>query len=111
MLALMTFGDGWLSGRKAKPLQLLHRSCGKPTATVMCSECRAEIVPQRVSYRGGPGAESSRVRVIRSTRRSANPTALERKRPNSAARTLQVIGDRWSFMVIREAFFRVRKRS
>ena len=34
---------------------------------------------------------------------------LDRGRPSSVAQTLKVIGDRWSFMVIREAFFGVRR--
>ncbi|MGB6055005.1 MAG: helix-turn-helix domain-containing protein [Burkholderiaceae bacterium] len=34
---------------------------------------------------------------------------LERVRPCSVARTLQIIGDRWSFLVIREMFFGVRR--
>jgi len=110
MLALMSFGDRWLAGRKAKPLQLVHLTCGKPcSAIVICSECRAVILPHRVGYRDGPGAGTRPVRVVRTTRRSADPMALERRRPSSVARTLQVIGDRWSFMIIREAFFRVKR--
>lgn len=110
MLALMSFGDKWLAGRKAKPLQLIHKRCGKPcSAIVICSACKTEILPQRVSYRDGPGAGSSPVPLDRKSRRSADPTALERRRPSSVARALQVIGDRWSFMIIREAFFRVRR--
>ncbi|MDM0071487.1 helix-turn-helix domain-containing protein [Variovorax sp. J31P207] len=110
MLALMSFGDKWLGGRKKKPLQLIHRTCEHPcSAIVVCSECRVEILPSRVSYRDGPGAGTSTIRVERKSRRSADPTALERRRPSSVARALQVIGDRWSFMIIREAFFRVRR--
>lgn len=110
MLALMSFGDRWLAGRKRKPLQLIHRNCGQPcSAIVICSECRVEILPSDVTYRDGPGAGTSIVHAERKSRRSADPTALERRRPSSVARALQVIGDRWSFMIIREAFFRVRR--
>lgn len=110
MLALMSFGDKWLAGRKGKPLQLVHKHCGKQcSAIVICSACKGEISPNHVSYRDGPGAGSSPVPLDRKSRRSADPTALERRRPSSVARALQVIGDRWSFMIIREAFFRVRR--
>lgn len=34
---------------------------------------------------------------------------LEERRPSSVARALCVIGDRWGFMVAREAFFKVRR--
>lgn len=110
MLALMTFGDRWLAGRKEKPLQLIHKGCGQPcTAVIVCSACKEEILAREVAYRDGPGAGSSPVPETRTSRRSTDPTALERRRPSSVARALQVIGDRWSFMIIREAFFRVRR--
>jgi DNA-binding HxlR family transcriptional regulator len=110
MLALMAFGDRWLSARRAKPLQLAHRACGRPcTAIMACSHCRTPILAHRVRYRDGPGAGTSPIPVGRTSRRSADPTALERRRPSSVARALQVIGDRWSFMILREAFFRIRR--
>lgn len=110
MLSMMTFGDRWLSGDKPKPLHLLHTRCGKACqAIVACSECKREIHARRVRYRDGPGAGTSLVPDDRKSRRSADPTALERRRPSSVARTLRLIGDRWSFMIIRAAFFRVRR--
>lgn len=110
MLALMSFGDRWLAGTEGKPLQLVHRACGHScTAVVICSECKHEVTSQSVSYRAGPGAGTSELQTGTLTRRTADPTALERRRPSSVARALQVIGDRWSFMLIREAFFRVRR--
>ena len=110
VLSLMSSGDKWLAGRRKKPLQLVHAKCGQPCqAIVACSACKQEILAHRVSYRDGPGAGTSPIRLDRKSRRSADPTALERRRPSSVARALQVIGDRWSFMIIREAFFRVRR--
>jgi DNA-binding HxlR family transcriptional regulator len=110
MLALMSFGDRWLAGGQQKPLQLVHRTCGQPcTAEVICSACHAPILPQQVTYREGPGAGSRPMRIRATTRRSADSTALERHRPSSVARALQVIGDRWSFMILREAFLKTRR--
>lgn len=74
-----------------------------------CSHCLNEISADRVSYRDGPGAGTRPIPDKRKTRRSADPTALERRRPSSVARALRVIGDRWSFMIIREPFLRVRR--
>jgi len=110
MLALMSFGDKWLKGDAPKPLQLVHAKCGKPCkALVGCSHCRGEILASRTSYRDGPGTGTTLIEPGRRGRRSADPTALERRRPSSVARALQVIGDRWRFMIIREAFFRARR--
>jgi DNA-binding HxlR family transcriptional regulator len=106
----MRFGDKWLAGRRRKPLQLIHGSCDRPChAIVICPQCQTEILASRVSYRDGPGAGVRLIRAERKSRRAADPTTLERRRPSSVARALQVIGDRWSFMILREAFFHVRR--
>lgn len=110
MLSMMAFGDKWLAEGKPKPLHLLHTLCGKSCqAIVACSSCKKKIFANRVSYRDGPGAGTSLVPDDRKSRRSADPTALERRRPSSVARTMKLIGDRWSFMIIRAGFFRIRR--
>jgi DNA-binding HxlR family transcriptional regulator len=108
MTAMMSFGDKWLAGNKSKPLQLLHTPCTHECqALIACSHCKEEISPRHVTYRDGPGAGLSSIPDDRKSRRSADPTALERRRPSSVARTMKLIGDRWSFMLIRAAFFHV----
>ena len=62
-----------------------------------------------VTYRDGPGAGLSRTIKTKRNRRSSDPTVLERGRPSSVARALKIIGDRWTFMVLREGFFGVRR--
>jgi DNA-binding HxlR family transcriptional regulator len=62
-----------------------------------------------VNYRDGPGAGITPVVDAKRNRRPSDPTVLDRGRPSSVAQTLKVIGDRWSFMVIREAFFGIRR--
>jgi len=109
-LALLKFGDKWLAGRAGPPLQLFHEKCGSAcNPVVACLHCSGEIDVHRVSYRDGPGAGTSPLVRTRRNRRPSNPTHLERRRPCSVARSLKIIGDYWSFMVIREAFFGVRR--
>lgn len=111
MLSLMQFGDRWLSGREPPPLQLIHKVCGKHmSAEVACSSCHVKVDPHEVEYRSGPGAgEQARDLERKRSRRASDPEVLERVRPCSVARTLQIIGDRWSFLLIREMFFGVRR--
>jgi DNA-binding HxlR family transcriptional regulator len=110
MLALLKFGDTWLGRNAEPPLQLIHNACGKHCSPIIvCSSCNGEVDAQRVFYRDGPGAGSKAKAARRRTRRASDPAILERGRPCSVARTLQVIGDRWSFLVIREAFFGVHR--
>ena len=75
---------------------------------VACSHCKEEVDNKNVTYRNGTGAGITPVIDAKRNRRPSDPAVLDRGRPSSVAQTLKVIGDRWSFMVIREAFFGVR---
>lgn len=111
MLSLLRFGDDWLCDGGPPPLQLVHRSCGRRCSPVVaCSACNREINAREVEYRPGPGAGvAARDADRKRSRRASDPTILERVRPCSVARSLQIIGDRWSFLLIRELFFGVRR--
>ncbi|MEO7032076.1 MAG: helix-turn-helix domain-containing protein, partial [Herbaspirillum sp.] len=111
MLALLKFGDTWLNNGAALPLQLIHKTCHRPCSPVVaCSSCNVSIDPHDVQYRNGPGSGNyPRPTERKRSRRASDPDILERVRPCSVARTLQIIGDRWSFLLIREMFFGVRR--
>ncbi|ONN64886.1 MULTISPECIES: helix-turn-helix domain-containing protein [unclassified Herbaspirillum] len=114
MIALLKYGDTWLAGDELPPLQLIHKRCGKAcTPAVVCSECNEPIDPHEIQYRKGPGnllhAHAYSDEERKRSRRPSDPQILERVRPCSVARTLQIIGDRWSFLLIREMFFGVRR--
>jgi DNA-binding HxlR family transcriptional regulator len=110
MLSLMEFGDKWLTGGEPVPLSLTHTACGHTCHPITaCSECLDPINSREVTYRDGPGAGYSEYEVKLKSRRSSDATLLERVRPCSVARTLQIIGDRWSFLIMREAWFGVRR--
>lgn len=109
-MALKEFGDRWLSTSDVPPLVLVHEECGhrcKPI--VACSCCRQPLRATEVTYRDGPGAGREPLRVGRTTRRASDSTRFLKGRPSSVSRTLQIIGDKWSFMVMREAFFGCRR--
>jgi DNA-binding HxlR family transcriptional regulator len=110
MLALLAFGDKWLKKTAKPPIYLVHNHCGEVCRPmVACSHCKEEVGARSVTYRAGPGAGTTPVIDAKRNRRPSDPTVLDRGRPSSVAQTLKVIGDRWSFMVIREAFFGVRR--
>jgi DNA-binding HxlR family transcriptional regulator len=106
MLALLSFGDKWLTGSGKPPIKLVHNLCGCTCrAAVACSHCKVEVTVKTVTYRDGPGAGSTPIVDVKRSRRASDPAVLDRGRPSSVARALKVIGDRWSFMIIREGFF------
>jgi DNA-binding HxlR family transcriptional regulator len=107
-MALMQFGDRWLADPKGVPLQLIHEDCNcasKPF--VSCSCCHQRVAAREVSYRDGPGAGKTPIEPTRRSRRTGDD--FMRGRPSSVSRALEAIGDRWSFLVIREAFFGAKR--
>jgi len=109
-MALMQFGDHWLTSQKGPPLQLVHAGCGMECKPVVaCSCCLEPVRAQDSRYRDGPGAGRSGVQAMKHWRRAADPAQLMRGRPSSVSLALGVIGDKWTFLVIREASLGVRR--
>jgi DNA-binding HxlR family transcriptional regulator len=109
-LSLLRFGDDWEAGKAGPPLQLIHETCGHQCEPVVaCSHCKEAVKIDRVRYRDGPGAGTSSLARLKRRRRASDPTRIEQSRPCSVARTLRIIGDYWSFMVLREGFFGIRR--
>jgi DNA-binding HxlR family transcriptional regulator len=109
-IALMQFGDRWLAGGKPAPLTLVHVSCGSDSHPfVACSHCGKGVNARDVKYRDGPGAGRHPAKAGRNTRRASDGSRFLLGRPSSVSRALQIIGDKWSFMVVREGFFGNRR--
>lgn len=110
MLALLRFGDDWLADGKPPPAELHHMTCGHRCHPVTCcSACGEEIAARDVSYRDGPGAGRSPVDDGPKRRRTVSAEQFEQGRPSSVSRVVAIIGDRWTFLILREAFFGVKK--
>ncbi len=110
MIAMLRFGDQWLKGVPQVPLRLIHRSCGCACEPIVaCSACGEEVRAREVIYRDGPGAGMSPSSDLLRSRRSSDSEQYNRGRPSSVSRTLQIIGDRWTFKVSREAFLGARR--
>ncbi len=110
MLALLRFGDDHLAGEDAPPLRLHHIKCGHDfRPQTVCSECKEPVTALEVSYRDGPGAGQSPSPHLPQRRRSSKAGAFERGRPSSVSRTVAILADRWSFLILRECFFGVKR--
>ena len=110
MLALLRFGDDHLQEKDGPPLTLVHLDCGhacKPES--VCSSCNEPVEAAHVSYRDGPGAGAAPLRIIRQRRRNKSGNVFERGRPSSVSRALEIMADRWTFLVLREFFFGARR--
>jgi DNA-binding HxlR family transcriptional regulator len=109
MLALLRFGDDWLTDDAGRPLTLTHDACGHEChPETVCSACNGAVDALHVTYRDGPGAGTGANTAPR-RRRIPDSKVTSTRRPDSVARTLSILADRWTFLVIREAFFGVRR--
>src|ERR1700686_1837217 len=94
-IALMQFGDRWLSVSKRPPLVLVHRSCGcESHPIVACSECLTELEAREVQYRDGPGAGRRPAKPGRNTRRASDGSRFMLGRPGWVSRAREIIGDK-----------------
>ena len=110
-IALMQFGDRWLSdgkppsaGAGAQAVRLRE-----PPHRRLLANARPNSRRAAVQYRDGPGAGRKPAKPGRNTRRASDGSRFMLGRPSSVSRALQIIGDKWSFMVVREAFFANRR--
>jgi DNA-binding HxlR family transcriptional regulator len=105
MLTAMHWGDQWCAGADPKPVQVTHLGCGRLVhAQMACAHCEEPVLARDVAFDRTPDPVR---RPEGSLRRNRMPglNLLERNRPCSIARTLQVIGDLWSALIIQECFF------
>ncbi|WP_339634343.1 helix-turn-helix domain-containing protein [uncultured Sneathiella sp.] len=108
LVAALNWGQDW-SDKEPTGERLVHTNCGQPLKkAVVCSECHQVVDPRDVRF-------ESRIRTRSKGRerfakmRYVEQALLERQRPCSIARTMATIGDPWSFLIIRECFYGVRR--
>lgn len=108
LVAALNWGEAWASNGPT-PERLIHKNCGCPLKqAVVCSHCHTTVDPRDVSF-------TSRIRNRSKGRekfakmRYVEQELLERQKPSSIARTMATIGDPWSFLIIRECFYGVRR--
>jgi len=110
IVALMAWGDRWLCIEDQPPLLLLRRDGSVPrNLRVVCAVCGNTIEPHAVTMLDGPGAGVEARPHPGARQRPPDPGLFARGRPCSVARALAVIGDRWSFRILRDVFLRVRR--
>ncbi len=104
----LRWGDDWCADRGETGLLAEHVGCHAPfRGTLSCAECGAAIDARDVEIQSVARASSELISATR--QRAPNPSLLERVQPCSLARTLMVIGDRWSSLVVRECFLGTRR--
>jgi DNA-binding HxlR family transcriptional regulator len=108
LMVAMRWGDRWYFEEHSRPTAAIHVGCGQPLEAVLrCDKCQEVISARDVAARR-PGSFTSSPRLAL-RRRTPDLSLLERDRICSIARTLSVMGDHWTSLLIREAFFGTRR--
>lgn len=109
----MRWGERWCAGDRVRVPKVLHVPCGgRFEALLRCSACGEPLDARAVDFTLARGARAAlRASNRRRSARHREPglELLERVRACPIARTLQVIGDRWSALVVRECFLGTRR--
>jgi DNA-binding HxlR family transcriptional regulator len=103
IMTAMAWGERWCDDAGGVPVRASHRGCGvRIHGELRCGGCRALVHARDVSFnrRPRPMAELPLRR-----QRTPDLELLQRVYPSSVAATLQVMGDRWSALLIRESFY------
>ena len=107
------WGRRWYPSDREREPAARHLHCGgRFEAVLSCSACNQPLEPRSVTVRLAPGARKEfRSSTPRGSTRNREPglKLLERERACSIARTLQIIGDRWTGLTIRESFLGTRR--
>ncbi len=108
LMVAMRWSDRWYFEERSRPTAAIHDGCGQPLeAALRCAHCHKVISAHDVTARRpGPFTASPR---LGQRRRTPDLSLLERNRTCSIARTLSVMGDHWTSLLIREAFFGTRR--
>lgn len=73
----------------------------------ICAHCQTTFTARDCAWIDGPGAG---IQLRREGRyRPPNKTLYAKAQPCSVASALEIIGDRWTFLILREAFFGQRR--
>lgn len=111
LLVAMHWGDRWYFRRGNRPQKGIHTPCGSPLEAVLrCVHCRDIVRVHEVTTSPGQAFTHPPLAIVKGTkRRRPGLELLERNRPCSIARTLMVMGDWWSGLIVRECFFGTRR--
>ncbi len=99
----------WGKGRFLPP-QLTHDVCGKSMhPRLRCGQCHLDITPREVRFKAGKYGHSAKRVGPRHQRRSKSKEEFVTGSGEKAFTMLDIIGDRWTSLVIAAAFFGLQR--
>jgi DNA-binding HxlR family transcriptional regulator len=104
VMTAMAWGDRWYTDGANTPVRVQHLGCSdRIRGELRCAACHEVVAARDVAFDRLPRPSAGLAGAQR--HRAPGLDLLRRPRPSSIAETLQVIGDRWSPLIIRELFY------
>jgi DNA-binding HxlR family transcriptional regulator len=105
VMTAMAWGDRWYTDGVDVPVRVAHIDCAEGIrGELRCKACGEVVDASAVRFNRRPDPLDLRGDATQ-RRRLPGLELLQRPRPSSIAATLQVVGDRWSALIIRELFY------
>lgn len=99
----------WVFRDVDHPIFIAHESCGTKSAIrTRCGNCHAKLTSENVKFVTGPGYESIEVQKNNKSRRS-KASMGEISVLGHLGQSVDLIGDRWSFLVMSAAYLHVTR--
>lgn len=109
LFAMISWDRQWCFDERFHSHRLTHRHCHHGIAVEpVCSSCEQSVLAQEVNWLNGPGEGLDPRPPARSTRKTGTKSAT---RDECFAQILDLLGDRWTALIIAACFFRIRSFS
>ena len=108
-LAVWSWERDWVYRDSEHPIRLRHRSCGHSTsARFVCGHCNGRVGYYSIRIERGAGYDAIVAGTGHASRRSKPPEG-DPSTSRHIGRFVDIIGDRWSFLIISAAYFGVTR--
>lgn len=108
-LAVWEWEHEWLYRYEGHRVDIVHTECGNSTyPQIICRACSQPVHWMDVEFEEGPGYVSTESAPTNATRRSRGSTG-DGPVGNNFGRIADLFGDRWSYLIVSAALFRVRR--
>ena len=109
-LAVWSWERSWVYRDSDHPVRLVHKTCGHSTsANFVCGHCAGRVGFYSIRIERGPGYDAIPVVVSAGSRRTKSPAGPPVGDTHHIGRFVDIIGDRWSFLIIAAAYFGVTR--
>ena len=109
-LAVWGWERTWVYRDSDHPVRLVHKTCGHSTsANFVCGHCEGRVGFYSIRIERGPGYDAIPVLISSGSRRTKNPPGPPVGDTRHIGRFVDIIGDRWSFLIISAAYFGVTR--